>query len=47
MFTDLVGHKLSPDDPGGGVEGELDGNGSQLKLPDGVGLRGDESASNS
>ena len=46
MFTDLVGHELSPDDPGGGVEGELDRDGGQLKLPDGVGLRGEESTSN-
>lgn len=47
MLTDLVGHELGPDNPGRGVEGELDGDGGQLELPDGVGLRGEESAPNS
>ena len=32
----LVGHQLGPDDSGGSVEGELDGDGSQLELSDGV-----------
>ena len=47
MLTDLVGHELSPDNPSRGVEGELNGDGGQLELPDGVGLRGEESAPNS
>ena len=34
----LVGNKLSPDNLGGSVEGELDGDWGELQLLDGVGL---------
>ena len=34
----LVGDKLSPNNPGGGVEGELHSNWGQLQLLDGVRL---------
>ena len=35
----LVGNKLSPDNLGGSVEGELDGDWGELQLLDGVGLQ--------